>query len=609
MTVGLSLALVDHLWQSTLFAVLVWLATMALRSNGARVRFWLWTAASIKFLVPLSMLVSLGERLQWRAAPAVVQPALSFVMQEVLTPADIVVAVPAVTPASPPLWPWIVLAVWCAGAVVTLLRWWQQWLPIRAALSRATAVQLEAQYGACDLAVMSSPAMPEPGVVGIRRPRLLLPEGLVERLPPEQLCALIAHERCHIRCHDNLTAAIHMAVETVFWFHPVVWWIERRLIEERERACDESVLASGSRPQDYAEGILEVCRQSVGLRLACVAGVSGANLRERVEAIMRNKIGRPMTRGRRLALAIVVGATMLGPVVGGALNAQSQIVIPRVGVAFEEVSLKRHEGVDFKTTQMYFSGDPDGRPGVGPDGRFQLVVATNVTARQLLWFAFPQFTEGRVNIGYNLVDTANAPGWVDSDRFDLVAKAQSRVTRAQLYEMLQSMLFERFKLKAHRGSTDVPIYALALARQGSPGPGLTPSQVDCRSNPGEPSPCGLSGTVGRLTGRGVTMAGLVRPLANHFGPGSRITFDRLVVDRTGLSGAFDFTLEWTPDPVASVPVSSQGPAGVPRLPSVPVASAANFLAALEQQLGLVILPEFAAETALIIDEIELPTLD
>jgi uncharacterized protein (TIGR03435 family) len=115
--------------------------------------------------------------------------------------------------------------------------------------------------------------------------------------------------------------------------------------------------------------------------------------------------------------------------------------------------------------------------------------------------------------------------------------------------------------------------------------------------------------MGRLTGRGVTMAGLVRPLANHFGPGSRLTFDRLLVDRTGLSGAFDFTLEWTPDPVANVLVSSQGPAGVPRLPSVPVASAANFLAALEQQLGLVIVPEFASEQALVIDEIELPMLD
>ena len=54
-----------------------------------------------------------------------------------------------------------------------------------------------------------------------------------------------------------------MAVEAMFWFHPAVWWIESRLIDERERACDEAVLQSGSQPSDYAEGILEVCRQSV----------------------------------------------------------------------------------------------------------------------------------------------------------------------------------------------------------------------------------------------------------------------------------------------------------------------------------------------------------
>jgi bla regulator protein blaR1 len=602
MTLGLPLALVDHVWQSTLFVVLVWLATMALRSNGARVRFWLWTAASIKFLVPLSMLVNLGERFQWRAAPAVMQPAVSFVMQDVLAPADVVVGVPAAIPHALLAWPWLALAVWCAGAVVMLLSWWRRWLPIRAALHRARTVQLDARYGAAGLAVMSSPLMPEPGVVGIGRQRLLLPEGLVERLSPEQLRALIAHERCHVRCHDNLTAAIHMAVETVFWFHPVVWWIERRLMEERERACDESVLASGSRPQDYAEGILEVCRQSVGLRLACVAGVSGSNLRARVEAIMRNEIGRPMTRGRRWVLALAVGATVIAPVIGGALTAQSQIV-PRVGVAFEEVSLKRHVGVDVKTATMYFSGDADGRPGVGPDGRVQLAVATNVTARALLRFAFPEFREGR-NVDH--IEIENAPGWIDAERFDVVAKAPSRTSTQQLQEMLQSLLIERFKVKAHRGPTEVPIYALVLARQGSPGPGLTPSQIDCRSNSGEPSPCGLSGTTGRLTGRGVSMAGLVRALANHLAAGSRVTVDRLLVDRTDLSEAFDFTLQWTPDPVAAVVAPSQAPA---RLPAVPLSNAVNFLAALEQQLGLVIVPEVAEEPALIIDEIELPTLD
>ena len=58
----MTLALVDHIWQSTLFVVLVWLAAMALRSNGARVRVWMWTAASIKFLVPLSLLVNVGDQ-------------------------------------------------------------------------------------------------------------------------------------------------------------------------------------------------------------------------------------------------------------------------------------------------------------------------------------------------------------------------------------------------------------------------------------------------------------------------------------------------------------------------------------------------------------------
>ena len=226
------------------------------------------------------------------------------------------------------------------GAVVVLVSWWRQWLPIRAALRRATPLRLDAQYGAADLAVMSSPSMPEPGVVGIRRPRLLLPEGIVERLTPAQLRALIAHERCHIRCHDNLAAAIHMAVEALFWFHPAVWWIEARLVDERERACDEAVLRVGQPAEDYAEGILEVCRQSVGLQLTCVAGVSGSNLRARVEAIMRNEIGRPMTRGRRWALAIAVVAAVGGPVAGGALTAQSQVVVPPSGLAFEIASVK-----------------------------------------------------------------------------------------------------------------------------------------------------------------------------------------------------------------------------------------------------------------------------
>jgi uncharacterized protein (TIGR03435 family) len=173
--------------------------------------------------------------------------------------------------------------------------------------------------------------------------------------------------------------------------------------------------------------------------------------------------------------------------------------------------------------------------------------------------------------------------------------------------MLRSLVIERFKLKAHRGSKEVPIYAVALANQGSPGPRLTPSQVDCRVDAGGSPPCGVSShTSGRLIGRGVTMAGLVGAL--HLHHTSQIRIDRRLVDRTGLSGTFDFALEWTPDPVSAADLPNQGPA-TRTLPSVLVSNAANFLAALEQQLGLVLVPAFAAEPALIVDEIELPTLD
>jgi len=70
----------------------------------------------------------------------------------------------------------------------------------------------------------------------------LLPEGLLERLTPAQSQTIITHELCHVRHRDNLIASIHMFVETVSWFHPLVWWIGKRMVEERERACDEEVL-------------------------------------------------------------------------------------------------------------------------------------------------------------------------------------------------------------------------------------------------------------------------------------------------------------------------------------------------------------------------------
>jgi len=116
---------------------------------------------------------------------------------------------------------------------------------------------------------MSSPLRLEPGVFGVREPVLLLPEGITDRLTAPQLEAIVAHEMCHVRRQDNLTAALHMVVEILFWFHPLVWWIRARLVAERERACDEEVLRATAKPAVYAEGILNVCKFYIESPLVC----------------------------------------------------------------------------------------------------------------------------------------------------------------------------------------------------------------------------------------------------------------------------------------------------------------------------------------------------
>ena len=122
---------------------------------------------------------------------------------------------------------------------------------------------------------------------GIRQPILLWPASIADRLAGDHIEAILAHELCHVARRDNLLRPPRMVVQTLFWFHPLVWWIGARLVDERERACDESVVASGSEPERYAESILKTCQFFVEAPALCMAGVTGANLEKRMEHIMR----------------------------------------------------------------------------------------------------------------------------------------------------------------------------------------------------------------------------------------------------------------------------------------------------------------------------------
>jgi hypothetical protein len=204
------------------------------------------------------------------------------------------------------------MALWAAGGAAVLALWLVRWSRLRATLRTARAGGI-----AAPMPVKMSGASLEPGLVGIVRPVLLLPEGIAEKLTEAELQSIIAHEACHLRRRDNLTAALHMLAEVIFWFWPPVWWLGTRLIAEREKACDEAVLQSGSDPQTYAESILKVCKFYVASPLACAAGVSGADLRQRMEDIMRNTVIARLNLTKKALLAASAAALLALPLLLG----------------------------------------------------------------------------------------------------------------------------------------------------------------------------------------------------------------------------------------------------------------------------------------------------
>src|SRR5262245_37776787 len=306
-------AVADHLWQSTAFAALAGLFTLAFRKNRAAVRYGIWLAASLKFLIPFSAFLASGASLASLLRLELASlPALSRAVLQVAQPVSTGIAFDD-APTALAGWVLLFAGIWLVGFGVVIALRIHGWRAVRAAVCRAKPLASESGIHAA-LDVRSSAGLLEPGVVGVRRPIVLLPAGIETRLTPPQLAAVLAHEAAHIRRRDNATAAIHMVVEAVFWFHPVVWWIGARLIAERERACDEHVLQTLDEPQQYAEALLTVCRHYVESPLACVSGVSGSPLTSRIERVLERQIGVQMNTAGRSSLVLALLLALLMPV-------------------------------------------------------------------------------------------------------------------------------------------------------------------------------------------------------------------------------------------------------------------------------------------------------
>jgi beta-lactamase regulating signal transducer with metallopeptidase domain len=295
--------MIDHLWQSTLFAALIALVVPLFRKQSAALRFWLWFAASAKFLFPLSLLVWLGGFLPVLPAPAPLLAAKSVVIAPVL-----IVPPDQIMPVAQYFW-----AIWAGGALFLAVRWLARWRAMNAALRDASDLALGTPVPVKQVASFLSPAL-----VGIWRPVILMPRGIVEHLSPSELRAVLAHELSHFHRRDNLLALAQMLTQLLFWFHPLVWWIGRRLVAEREQACDERVLETGNAPAAYADGILKICRFHLQPPLACTAGVSGGSLQARVHSILSHRDTMASDGSRILLLSLLAVATILLPLLAGA---------------------------------------------------------------------------------------------------------------------------------------------------------------------------------------------------------------------------------------------------------------------------------------------------
>jgi len=520
----------NHLWQSTLCTATVWVLTLALRKNCAAVRYWLWLAASVKFLVPFAVLVNIGGQLHWGSTSVTAPPQFSVVISQFGRPFQALV--PAATHAAVArtanLLPSILCCVWLCGAVLGLIVWWRS-------LRRMQAIQRAAAPLPFDFAipVMSSPAGLEPGVFGIWKPVLLLPAGISERLTPAQLKAVLAHELCHVRRRDNLTGAIHMLVEIIFWFHPLVWLIRLRLVAERERACDEEVLRVWD-ASVYAEGILNVCKFCLESPPLFVAGVTGSNLKKRIEEILAHRPARSIRAFERLLLAAMGLGALVAPVIMGAfgaqpIRAQSQ---PAERLAFAAASIRESKSLDKSGMNFQFL----------PGGRF---VARGVPLSIIVATAYDvPFQSGRLT---------GVPDWMYRTAFDIEATpeegtippgASRKVRDDKIRGMLQTLFADRLKMTVRREVREMPVYAVDV-RKG--GPKLQKSVINEGACAGQPTTLGdgrschsLEGGQGRgVEGDAVTISDLASWVSNWA--------DRPVIDKTGLPELYKIQTDgWVP---------------------------------------------------------------
>jgi TonB family protein len=327
---------VNHLWQATLFAGLAFTVVLLLKRSPAQARYVVWLIATTKFILPSVLFVLLANQVGFEFSALfaidaekaeviaqVNEPAGDFYWQEVTLEE---------TPAKYAGIYTLLSLVWFAGFITLLALWVRQRRNFVSAMKAGVFVSQGREAEALThvqswlfikrpVRLIVSPKISEPGVWGIINPIIVLPETMADHLSEAELDAVIMHEMIHIARWDNLTSNVQMFLCCLFWFHPLIWFIDKKLLAEREIACDEKVVELGGAHGIYAASLLKVLKFCLGLRVAGVSAAGGSNLKRRIEKIMSNEENsQKMALSHRVLIIAVASAVIIFSIAAGLIT-------------------------------------------------------------------------------------------------------------------------------------------------------------------------------------------------------------------------------------------------------------------------------------------------
>jgi uncharacterized protein (TIGR03435 family) len=603
--------------KATLTLVVALIAHRLARRSRAAVRHVLLNAAfAVLLILPLASSVIPSRAVEVSAPPAVraIPAAIVPYMPDtapagVDTPASARAQPPAAFPLSAA---GLMALVWGIGALVlfvpVLAGMWQtrslrrggRPSPRGKALADALSRRRKARRR---VDVLLHASVSGPMTCGIFHPTIMLPLD-VDTWSDEALQRALIHELEHVRRGDWATLCLARTVCAAYWFHPLVWMAWNRLRLEAERACDDAVVQQTDSTA-YANQLVGLAeRLSAARTQPLLAMAARRDLSTRVRAVMDGAQKRGRAGAACVATAVVAAAVLVATVapLRAVPQGQSSPVSPQAPpLAFETTSVKPNKSAQ---DERYIRRDP---LGTG-------FSAMNMPLRALITLAY-QLQNFQLEGG---------PDWIASERFDILAKTGREVPLSVTYEgqatdplrlMLRTLLADRFKLAVHKETKDLPIFEIVLARpDGKLGPQLRPASADCAArtaaaqaalrkgapapaSTGDPGPgsCGFTMNAGRIMGGGFPLTEFANLLSQPM--------QRVVVDRTGLSGNWDFELTFAPD-------QSQLPPGPPppgaTLPNVDP-NAPALVTAIEEQLGLRLRSARGPVEVLVIDRVERPT--